>query len=134
MVRLTFLSGVNAGLTIGFTLNDVGGDPNLVTARLVSTDLFWEIDVSEASPEEADLWVVSDLASRTLRAVERGRRVVVGDKVFQVEHLGDEMEIGRVTEQIDTFLAQCCRVWWIAEENEQALVIALGDLLEVAQA
>lgn len=133
MVRLTFLNGVNAGLVIPFSLDDVFGNPNLVMTRLVSTDLLWELDVDEASADEAELWIVSDLATRITRAIERGRQVVIGEQTFQVATPTDVAEVARVTAEVDNTMASCCREFWIEREDEAGVVIGLGDLLAVAQ-
>lgn len=87
--------------------------------ELVLSDIDWQIDLTNANPEEAEHWIVADLFSRQLRA-RRFRKVVMLDN----EPLS-EKEFG------PAILAYCKQYGMfpdILQDDEHALIIGTREM------
>ena len=100
-IRVKLLSGPYAGQTWPIAPETV---PTAFLTQFLEQGWAWEIEFSDASPEEEDAWRLADFQCRIVRAIGSGLPVSFLGIVYQVDDTDNMEERRDIGDAIETAL------------------------------
>jgi hypothetical protein len=122
MIKMKILSGRYAGREKNFNLDY--RDPMGLLADCVKRHILWEIDYSQANPEEIVLWMTADMTSRIVRALQEGRTVFF----FGKQYVATEENFLEVAQQIEDDIVSSGMMVTILSDDENGLRIGISEI------
>lgn len=120
MIALTILSGPHSGKT-----RTVPSDlePRELLGELAGKDWRWEIDFTEATPEETFLWGRADMVFRILAALLHGRGVWFEGVEYRADH---PSQVPKVAGAVEDLIVHSGMMVFVESDNETGVKIGTG--------
>ncbi len=96
-------------------------EPYEQLAELVSSDIDWQIDLTDAEPAEAERWIIADLFACHLRAKKLKKVVMVDNKVLNAEEF---------VPAVFAYCKEFNKFPYILQDNQRALIIGAKETKE----